>query len=96
MYDADPRIEAFRIVDQLRDGAVRAVFRALIHDRDHEAQARLVAILGGAARELDLAEPVLREWLLEALEYRISPPDDEDLGITRPTGAATLAFDLAA
>ncbi|MEQ1571737.1 MAG: hypothetical protein ABMA64_39275 [Myxococcota bacterium] len=88
----DPRAEALHIVDHLSDGVVRAVFRALIRDRDPEARARLAA----AGQPADVADPDLREWLLEALEYRISPPDDDDLGLTRPTGSSTLALELAA
>lgn len=95
MFDTDPRTEAMHTVDLLHEGAVRAVFRALIAERDHEAQARLIAEIGPRARSLDLGEPIFREWLLEALEYRISPPDEDDLGLTRPTGSTTLPFSLA-
>ena len=59
-------------------------------------RARLRAALGPAAGDVDLMDPEYREWLLEALEYRISPPDEDDLGLTRPTGSVTLPFELLA
>jgi hypothetical protein len=80
MFDDDPRRNAIILADLLGDGAVRWVFRALIRDRDDDARQHLATALGPRVAALDLADPVLREALLDALEYRISPPDDEDPG----------------
>jgi hypothetical protein len=60
---------------RLRPSVVRAVFRALVHDHDAEATARLTAIVGALPPDCDLADP------LDVLEYRISPPDDEDRAV---------------
>lgn len=96
MFDEDPRRDAVILADLLREGTVRAVFRALIRNRDEEALAHLRTALGSGVERLDLGEPVFREWLIEVLEYRISPPDDEDLGPTSPfdSGSFTLPMEI--
>jgi hypothetical protein len=94
MFHDDPRQDACTIADMLPESVVRSVFRALVRDRDTEAKVRLMAALGPSAASLELEDPVFREWFLEALGYRISPPDDEDTGLTRFTGSGgfTLSF----
>jgi hypothetical protein len=94
MFHDDPRKDACTIAELLAESVVRSVFRALVRERDTEAKVRLMTALGPAAASLDLEDPVFREWFLEALGYRISPPDEEDAGLTRPwgSGSFTLSF----
>jgi hypothetical protein len=94
MFHDDPRHDACTIADLLPESVVRSVFRALVRDRDTEVKVRLMGALGPSASSLDLEDPVFREWFLEALGYRISPPDEDDVGLTRPTGSGgfTLSF----
>lgn len=85
--------EAQQIVGRLRDGAVRAVFRSLIRDEDSAAMDLLSAALGRGALLIDLSDETFREDLLEALEYRISPPDEEDTGPVFARADETFALE---
>lgn len=80
----DPRRLAVAIAAKLRKGTVRAVFRAMIRGRHDEVAARLRAALGTLPAGCDLRDEMFREWLFDALEYRISPPDDDEDGLTEP------------
>lgn len=84
--------EAQQIVDRLRDGVVRAVFRSLIRDEDAAAMRFLSEALGRSALLIDLSDEASREELLLALEYRISPPDEEDTGPVYARADETFAL----
>jgi hypothetical protein len=80
MFDDDPCRDAWMIARRLPDRVVRRLFSDLVHDRDVSAAERLRRALGPLAADLDLADALFRECLLDCLEYRISPPDEEDPG----------------
>lgn len=80
----DPRRLALTIAAKLRRSTVRAIFRAMIRGRHDEVVARIEQACGPLPPSCDLQDDVFREWLFDALEYRISPPDDDDSGITEP------------
>ncbi|MEQ1506245.1 MAG: hypothetical protein ABMB14_28700 [Myxococcota bacterium] len=86
----DPRRLAFAIAGRLGARTLRAVFRALVGGRDDEARARLGAV-PWLPEGWDLADPVFREWLLEAVEYRISPPDLDEDDVTEPIAVRGVA-----
>ncbi|MEZ4235096.1 MAG: hypothetical protein R3F59_02825 [Myxococcota bacterium] len=87
MFDDDPRRDAWLVARHLPDSAARRLLCDLVRGRDDDARRRLRRVFGAEAELLDLRDGVFREWLLESLEYRISPPDDEDPGPALPDPA---------
>ena len=73
----DPRRMAMALVGSLREGTARAVLRAFVRGREDEAR-RLMRRTGFVDLDRWLADPVFSEWLLEALDDRVSPPDADD------------------
>ena len=90
----DPRRMAMALVGSLRDGAARATLRAFVRGREEEAL-RLLRRTGFGDLEGWLADPVFYEWLLEGLDYRISPPDLDAGADTVPDAIDTEPYDLA-
>ena len=88
----DPRRMAMSLVGSLREGLARAALRAFVRGRDDEAR-RLLRRTCFVDLDRWLADPVFVEWLLEALEYRISPPEPGD-DRTEPDTVDTEPYDL--
>lgn len=72
---ADSRRLAVAVVASLREGTARALLRAFVRGRVEEGRRLLLRHPLVDDVDLRLADPVFVEWLLEALDLRISPPD---------------------
>jgi hypothetical protein len=77
----DRRRVATILASRIRRATVRAIFRASIRGRHDEVHALLAEACGPLPAGCDLSDPEFLDDLLDALEYRISPPDDEDPGL---------------
>ena len=88
----DPRRMAMSLVGSLREGTARAVLRAFVRGREDEAR-RLMRRTGFVDLDRWLADPVFAEWLLEALDDRVSPPEAGD-DRTEPDAVDTEPYDL--
>jgi hypothetical protein len=86
LFDDDPCRDAWLIGQRLPMRVVRRLLADLVNQRDADAAVRLRGALGPCAACLDLGDPEFREYLLESLDYRVSPPDEEDPGPTSPFG----------
>src|SRR5689334_19652877 len=77
MTTTDPRRRAQALVGGLREGTARAALRAFVRGRDEEGR-RLLARAGFAGIDAWLDDAVFYEALLDALEHRIAPADDDE------------------